>query len=258
MFTAGSTGEGEGGYTGGSDGGNAVVQPLPQGLSAAELPMLECKKSSDSVSSDASRNTDPAVDGEQCGIVQYHGDVEDHRKYGCSFCVYRSTRKGDVKVHILTHSGKPFRCRVAAEFTGGKKCTKAFRDPSTRTRHEKIHNRNPFQCTQCNMAFVVQAAFEKHVQEAHLHPTALPDAIQLNLLSDHDFERSVFFDQRMLNQIIEAPATQQLAPKFHAAASGIPVDMFLEELLAQVNPFGMVPSTNGGAGSGAPSLLKSG
>jgi uncharacterized C2H2 Zn-finger protein len=258
MLAAGSTGEGVDGYSGGSDGGNSVVQPLSNGLSAditvgsfQQQPKL-ARGSADSVSSDASRNTDPAVEGDQCAIVQYHGHVEDLKKFGCSHCDYRSTRKGDVKKHIVTHSkNKPFHCRVAAECTGGKKCTKAFRDPSTRTRHEKIHTRDPLQCTQCNMAFVVHAAFEKHVQEAHLQPMALPDAVQLNLLSDHDFERSVFFDQSILNQIIEAPATQQLAPKFHAAASGIPVDMFLDELLAQVSPFEKVPS-NAGTGGGAP------
>eukprot|EP00729_Bicosta_minor_P006954 gene6954-16464_t len=69
------------------------------------------------------------------GLIDFGLNTVDGKRFGCGYpsCTYKSVRKGDVKKHHGVHGeSKAFPCRVQ-----GVICSKRFKDPSTRTRHEK-------------------------------------------------------------------------------------------------------------------------
>lgn len=69
------------------------------------------------------------------------------------------------KHHGVHGESKPFPCRME-----GVNCTKRFKDPSTRTRHEKtVHMKKMVHCSEpgCGVAFVSDANLKKHAAERH-------------------------------------------------------------------------------------------
>ena len=213
-------------------------------------------------------------------MIDYGQHTADGKRFGCGYpsCPYKSVRKGDVKKHHGVHGEtKPFPCRVE-----GVNCTKRFKDPSTRTRHEKtVHMKKVVHCPEpgCGVAFVNGTNLATHVAERHPNGGAAwnPQAEVMQHVAAQQQQQEemanagsnggarsrssssssgssgsgsggggggegggigsrrgfelpdLAIDQLqpdLLHYIVNAPLTAELTPRFHAAASGLPVDLY--------------------------------
>ena len=93
--------------------------------------------------------------------------VAGEKPFKCDLCDYRSYKKGNVTVHMKTHSdGKehPYQCQH---------CNYKARLLTQLQQHENTHTgEKPFACELCDYRASVKASVTRHmVQE---HPDALP------------------------------------------------------------------------------------
>ena len=116
---------------------------------------------------------------------------KDGKRFKCSACAYRSCRKGDVNKHTRKHSNvRPYRCRVP-----NVNCNATFKDPATRTRHEKVHYKNKlYNCELCKATFVQEGMLTRHKAEVHSKSIDLQPQELLSLGDDIEsiFEQPEF------------------------------------------------------------------
>ena len=82
------------------------------------------------------------------------------QKYECPFCSKILPHAGNMKKHILTHTGeKPYTCN---------ECGKAFSLKSNLTKHTLIHTgEKPFSCEFCDYSSIFKADVKRHVKRVH-------------------------------------------------------------------------------------------
>lgn len=80
--------------------------------------------------------------------------------FKCRVCNLNLSSKGNLKVHMLTHTGeRPFHCPY---------CPKRFRQKQSLTVHIRIHTRErPVKCKRCSKTFRQQSNLEAHVARYH-------------------------------------------------------------------------------------------
>ena len=71
------------------------------------------------------------------------------------------------------------------------KCGKSFRDPSTRTRHEKIHYKHLHKCGICNVTFVKKQNLQAHIAKEHSAanagaPVLDPSMLNVSVRANHN------------------------------------------------------------------------
>ena len=70
-------------------------------------------------------------------------------------CNQRFTRKGNLQVHVRSHTGeKPYQCKT---------CDKRFTRKQDLQRHERSHTgEKPFQCKACDKWFTHKGTLQRH------------------------------------------------------------------------------------------------
>ena len=93
-------------------------------------------------------------------------DNKWRRSYQCTVCLKEFTQKGNLIVHIRTHTGeRPYQC---------DRCQKTFTQKSNLTVHLRTHTgERPFQCTVCPKAYTSSTGLQYHRQRAHPPPNPL-------------------------------------------------------------------------------------
>ena len=76
-------------------------------------------------------------------------------KFGCPFCSQLMYDSGDMKLHIMKHTGeRPFKCND---------CEKSFIYKSELSRHALIHTgEQPFECDYCGKRFCQKIHLDRH------------------------------------------------------------------------------------------------
>ncbi|KAJ4426045.1 hypothetical protein ANN_27672 [Periplaneta americana] len=80
---------------------------------------------------------------------------ERKKRFECESCGRRYTRKNDLRIHTLVHSGlAPYSCDV---------CGQGFTQLGSRRRHAALHrDERPFKCGQCGRSFRRSESLEIH------------------------------------------------------------------------------------------------
>lgn len=80
--------------------------------------------------------------------------------FKCRVCKLHLSSKGNLKVHMLTHTGeRPFHCPY---------CPKRFRQKQSLIVHIRIHTRErPVKCKRCSKTFRQQSNLEAHMARYH-------------------------------------------------------------------------------------------
>ncbi|PRD27192.1 UNVERIFIED_CONTAM: zinc finger protein [Trichonephila clavipes] len=78
----------------------------------------------------------------------------------CTFCSYSTAYKGNLKTHMLVHTGeRRYACSI---------CKKSFSLKGNLKTHMRIHSgERPYECNVCNKKFTQQTALTSH-QRSHL------------------------------------------------------------------------------------------
>jgi hypothetical protein len=111
----------------------------------------------------------------------------------CEHCTYSSHKKSDVKRHTFTHTGqRPYPCRAEPG------CTKSFKHPSTRCRHEqaKHGSGHRFLCDfqGCQKNFSREDNLWSHQRDKHAGweliklPSIVVASIPATVVADDDFD----------------------------------------------------------------------
>ncbi|KAL5266015.1 hypothetical protein ACHWQZ_G006611 [Mnemiopsis leidyi] len=87
-----------------------------------------------------------------------HKGESKEKKYKCSECTYCTRFKGDLKKHVMIHSGtKPFQCNLCSYST----CSK-----SNLTWHSRTHVQKSWKCKQCSFVTKYKKSLKQH-QKRH-------------------------------------------------------------------------------------------
>ena len=90
-----------------------------------------------------------------------------HKEWGGFFCMANKCgksfiRKGDLSVHVLTHTGPLLRCEIDAE------CTYSTRNPRLYKAHLNTHTRRKkYSCKRCGEEFNYTQQVKRHVEKYH-------------------------------------------------------------------------------------------
>ena len=87
-----------------------------------------------------------------------NGEEEAEKRHRCEECGERFKYKGNLKRHILTHTGeKPFPCDL---------CDQSFTRKEHMETHRRIHTgEKPYVCEMCSMAFSDKTGLRSHMKK---------------------------------------------------------------------------------------------
>lgn len=85
---------------------------------------------------------------------------DETSSFECGLCKLKLSSKGNLKVHMVTHTGeRPFHCSY---------CPKSFRQKQSLIVHIRIHTKErPVKCKACSKTFRQQSNLEAHVARYH-------------------------------------------------------------------------------------------
>ncbi|XP_056444421.1 uncharacterized protein LOC130381025 [Gadus chalcogrammus] len=88
---------------------------------------------------------------------QGEGPLAVEKPYKCDQCKKRFSRKGNLKIHLRTHSGeKPYKC---------DQCMMRFSEKGTLNKHMRSHSgEKPYKCDQCTKCFSEKGSLKIHMR----------------------------------------------------------------------------------------------